>query len=69
VLFPEGVLVLNATAAAVLERCDGGATITEIVAALDECYRGVSDAEIRTLLDALRRRRLLAIQPDEMSGA
>ncbi len=39
-LFPEGALVLNDTAAAVIALCDGRRTIDEIAAALSEQYGG-----------------------------
>lgn len=39
-LYPEGALVLNDTAAAVLALCDGTRTIDEIAAALSEQYGG-----------------------------
>ena len=38
-LFPEGVLFLNATAHEVVRRCDGSATVGGIVSALAEEYR------------------------------
>jgi pyrroloquinoline quinone biosynthesis protein D len=37
-LFPEGVLVLNRTAVAIAELCDGVRTIDEIASALTERY-------------------------------
>lgn len=39
-LYPEGALVLNETAAAVLALCDGVRTIDDIAAALSERYGG-----------------------------
>ncbi|MBS1889519.1 MAG: pyrroloquinoline quinone biosynthesis peptide chaperone PqqD [Actinobacteria bacterium] len=39
-LFPEGALVLNETAVAVLELCDGDRTLDEIAALLSERYEG-----------------------------
>ena len=41
-LLPEGALVLNPTAAAVLELCDGKRTVDEIIAELEERYQGAS---------------------------
>ena len=38
-LFPEGVLVPNATAAAVLSLCDGESTVDEIATALASAVR------------------------------
>ncbi|MCW2950016.1 MAG: hypothetical protein JWN41_1029 [Thermoleophilia bacterium] len=39
-LFPEGALVLNETAAHVLEFCDGKRSFDEIVACVSEQYGG-----------------------------
>jgi len=37
-LYPEGMVKLNGTAAAILTRCDGARTIEEIVADLERTY-------------------------------
>ncbi len=37
-LYPEGMVKLNGTAGAILERCDGARTVTEIVADLERTY-------------------------------
>ncbi len=37
-LYPEGMVKLNGTAGAILERCDGVRTLTEIVADLERTY-------------------------------
>lgn len=58
-LYPEGVLLLNQTAAAVLERCDGSVTVDELIAELGRRYEGVAEADIQKLLDTLRGSRLL----------
>jgi pyrroloquinoline quinone biosynthesis protein D len=55
-LFPEGVLVLNATAAAVLELCDGTATVEVITTALRGRYSGVRDQEVADVLMRFGRR-------------
>jgi pyrroloquinoline quinone biosynthesis protein D len=39
-LFPEGMLALNATAAAVLELCDGERSLFDIVGELSSRYSG-----------------------------
>jgi pyrroloquinoline quinone biosynthesis protein D len=39
-LYPEGALVLNDTAAQVLALCDGERTFDEVVAAVSELYGG-----------------------------
>ena len=42
-LYPEGVLQLNDTAHAVLARCDGRATVEEIIASLANEYEADPD--------------------------
>jgi pyrroloquinoline quinone biosynthesis protein D len=37
-LFPEGMIKLNATAGEIMKRCDGQATITEITADLEQAF-------------------------------
>ncbi|QWF82376.1 pyrroloquinoline quinone biosynthesis peptide chaperone PqqD [Amycolatopsis sp. CA-230715] len=58
-LFPEGVLVPNATAAAVLGLCDGEATVEEITASLGERYSGVRTQEVVALLEKLADRQVV----------
>ncbi|SFW67082.1 pyrroloquinoline quinone biosynthesis peptide chaperone PqqD [Amycolatopsis australiensis] len=59
-LFPEGVLVPNATAAAVLRLCDGNRTISGIAAALAEQYTGVREQDVLDVLSRLGERRVVA---------
>jgi pyrroloquinoline quinone biosynthesis protein D len=61
-LFPEGVLMPNRTAVAVLERCDGTATVADITAALRLRYRDVPTADVLALLDRLVRRRIVDVE-------
>jgi PqqA peptide cyclase len=78
-LYPEGVLLLNETAAAVLGHCDGRRTVPEVAAALAEEYEGVSPEDVLELLADLDARRLLvadgtgrpaqAFRPDIPAGA
>jgi pyrroloquinoline quinone biosynthesis protein D len=63
-LYPEGVLLLNKTAAAVLGLCDGSVTADELIAELGRRYEGVAEADIQELLEALRRSRLLETTDD-----
>jgi pyrroloquinoline quinone biosynthesis protein D len=37
-LYPEGMVKLNSSAAAIMTRCDGSRTITEIVADIEQAY-------------------------------
>ncbi|MGH8795268.1 MAG: pyrroloquinoline quinone biosynthesis peptide chaperone PqqD [Stackebrandtia sp.] len=59
VLFPEGVLVLNATAAAVLNLCDGKAAVDDIVETLGRRYEGVRAEDVQKVLDRLRDRKVV----------
>jgi pyrroloquinoline quinone biosynthesis protein D len=59
-LFPEGVLVPNATAAAVLELCDGARSVTEIATALSRRYSGVREDDVVDVLSRLGERRVVA---------
>jgi pyrroloquinoline quinone biosynthesis protein D len=58
-LFPEGVLVPNATATAVLSLCDGRSTVEEIAAALGARYRGVRPQDVTDVLTRLESRRVV----------
>jgi len=58
-LFPEGVLVPNPTAAAVLKLCDGTATVAAVTSALRTQYSGVRDQEILNVLARLEERRVV----------
>jgi pyrroloquinoline-quinone synthase len=61
-LYPEAVLVLNPTAAAVVALCDGSRTAVEIAAALAERYAAPADllaADVAELLGRLRDQGLL----------
>lgn len=61
VLFPEGVLLLNETAAAVLARCDGNTSVAGIAARLAEDFDGVRAEDVAELLARLVERRLVDI--------
>lgn len=58
-LFPEGVLVPNATAAAILEQCDGSSTVEDIAGRLSERYQGVLASDIAGVLTRLAERRVV----------
>jgi pyrroloquinoline quinone biosynthesis protein D len=55
-LFPEGVLVPNATAAAVLSLCDGESTVDEIAAALGTRFSGVRPQDVTDVLTRFAER-------------
>jgi coenzyme PQQ biosynthesis protein PqqD len=62
-LFPEGAIVLNSTAAAVLELCDGKHPLATIVAELEERYQGASvENDVRHLLSRLVQRGLISLK-------
>jgi pyrroloquinoline quinone biosynthesis protein E len=58
-LFPEGVLLLNETAAAVIRHCDGRRSVADIVQALTEVYDNVAVTDIIALLQDLVAQNLL----------
>ncbi|MEU0793555.1 pyrroloquinoline quinone biosynthesis peptide chaperone PqqD [Amycolatopsis sp. NPDC005961] len=59
-LFPEGVLVPNTTAAAVLELCDGARTVTDITEVLGKRFTGVREQDVLDVLSRLGERRVVA---------
>ena len=60
-LYPEGVLVPNETAAEVLARCDGVATVGAITAELAAQYDGVQADDVIALLTRLAERRFVEV--------
>ena len=61
-VFPEGVVFINASAHEILLRCDGKAAVREIIAALDEEYEGPGGSlreDVVECLTDLNRRRLV----------
>jgi pyrroloquinoline quinone biosynthesis protein D len=58
-LYPEGALVLNETATAVLELCDGKRTVDEIAEELGARYGTDVRDDVRKLLDAIAERGLV----------
>ena len=59
-LIPEGAVRLNATAAAVLELCDGERSVEDVAAALSERYGGADVADdVRELLGGMGQRGLV----------
>lgn len=61
-LAPERVLVLNATAEAILTLCDGQRSIAVITAELGTRYRCVVDEQILAFLARLDEKRLLEFE-------
>jgi pyrroloquinoline quinone biosynthesis protein D len=52
-LYPEGVVLLNATGASILELCDGRRSVADIAAALGERYDCDVTADVLEYLDGL----------------
>ncbi|GHB69740.1 hypothetical protein GCM10010377_70570 [Streptomyces viridiviolaceus] len=61
VLLPEGVLVLNETAAAVLELCDGRRTVAQVIDLLRGRYDGVRAEDVTELMADLAERRVVSL--------
>jgi pyrroloquinoline quinone biosynthesis protein D len=61
-LIPEGVLELNATAAAALQLVDGARSVGEIAGTLSERFEVTAEdacSEVSALLDRLAQRRFI----------
>jgi len=61
-LYPEGLLKLNETAHEILSRCDGRATVAEIIALLDSEYEVGADtlrADVVECLAQFQRQQLV----------
>ncbi len=63
-LYPEGMVKLNGSAAAILTRCDGVRTVTDIVADIERTY-GVAglSAEVAAFVALAIERSWLEIRP------
>ena len=59
VLYPEGVLLVNETAGAILRLSDGHRTSEQIATELSRAYDGVTGASVASLLNDLVARRIL----------
>jgi PqqA peptide cyclase len=64
ILFPEGVLLLNDTAAAIVQRCDTRRAVTDIVADLARSYAGVTTESVLRVLRDLAGRGVIGAGPD-----
>lgn len=58
-LFPEGVLIMNETAAAVILLCDGARSVAEVVQAVRQVYDDVEVADVMAMLEDLIVQNLL----------
>jgi len=60
-LFPEGLLVLNPTAQAVLELCDGQRSVADIAKTLGEQYKADVSNDVKELLSRLADKALVVL--------
>ncbi|GAA1589000.1 pyrroloquinoline quinone biosynthesis peptide chaperone PqqD [Kribbella sancticallisti] len=58
-LYPEGVLVPNPTATAILRLCDGSSTVDDITVALSNQYDGVQAGQVLEVLTRLADRQVV----------
>ncbi|MBS7456610.1 pyrroloquinoline quinone biosynthesis peptide chaperone PqqD [Coralloluteibacterium stylophorae] len=61
-LYPEGMVTLNRSAGEILARCDGSATVADIVADLERSFdaQGLDD-EVRAFLEIALAQRWVAL--------
>lgn len=57
--YPEGTVLLNDTGAAIIELCDGGRTVAQIVAILTERYQADVSGDVGDYLEQLAQRELI----------
>lgn len=63
-LYPEGLVALNATGVAILELCDGRRSLAEIVATLERRYdAGGLERDVTTFLEGLVAKGLVTYGP------
>jgi pyrroloquinoline quinone biosynthesis protein D len=60
-LYPEGAMLLNDTAAAILELCDGRRSISEIATILDERYHCDVLADVTEYLSQLAEKEFIRV--------
>ena len=60
-LYPEGVVLLNDTGAAILELCDGRRSIIDIAATLEERYHCDVTADVIEYLSGLAEQELVRV--------
>ena len=58
-LFPEGVLIMNETAAEVVRQCDGSHSVADVLQSVGEVYDDVAVADVLSLLQDLIAQGLL----------
>jgi coenzyme PQQ biosynthesis protein PqqD len=61
-LYPEGVVLLNDTGAAILDLCDGRRSIADVAAILGERYRRDVGGDVMEYLSRLLERELIRVE-------
>ncbi len=61
-LYPEGVVLLNETGAAILDLCDGHRSIGEVAAILQDRYHCDVTSDVIEYLSGLHERELVRVQ-------
>ncbi|MEJ8799111.1 pyrroloquinoline quinone biosynthesis peptide chaperone PqqD [Trinickia caryophylli] len=60
ILYPEGLVKLNASAGEILKRCDGMRSVSSVIAELQAAYAGADGAQIadatRAFIDTARHK-------------
>ncbi|KAA3654394.1 MAG: pyrroloquinoline quinone biosynthesis peptide chaperone PqqD [Proteobacteria bacterium] len=60
-LYPEGMVKLNASAAEILKRCDGSRDVPALVADLETAFDATGlESDVRAFLDMARQQRWVA---------
>jgi pyrroloquinoline quinone biosynthesis protein D len=58
-LYPEGTVLLNDTGAAILELCNGGRTVAQIISILTERYQADVSGDVGDYLEQMAQRELI----------
>jgi pyrroloquinoline quinone biosynthesis protein D len=58
-LYPEGTVLLNETGAAILELCNGGRTVAQIISILTERYQADVSGDVGDYLEQMAQRELI----------
>lgn len=63
-LYPEGMVKLNPSAAEILRRCDGEQSVAQIIAALEQAFdqQGLGD-DVRNFLAMARQQHWVSLAP------
>ncbi len=62
-LYPEGMVKLNASAAAILTRCDGARTVAEVIGELERTYCAELGKDVLAFLTLALERNWLELRP------